>query len=131
MCSTCVFSLCADVTHDSASPSRRTSHQRVPPTSLVRGIRDPPGSGSERAPDRGMHTACECSIVAALAHTRSGRMTMARQTVHHTQGIVTKRDHVRGSAHAPILLVEYGDFECVESGVASRMIQEAQRELGA
>jgi protein-disulfide isomerase len=43
---------------------------------------------------------------------------------------VSKRDHVRGPAHAPITLVEYGDFECRESGAAYRMIHEAQRELG-
>jgi len=57
---------------------------------------------------------------------------MARQTLQQTQGMtVTRRDHVRGSAEAAILLVEYGDFECRESGAAYRMIQNGQGELGA
>src|SRR5262245_14234838 len=43
---------------------------------------------------------------------------------------ISKRDHTRGSANASILLVEYGDYECRESGAAYRMIKEAQRELG-
>jgi len=57
---------------------------------------------------------------------------MARQALHQTQGItIAKRDHVRGSADASILLVEYGDFECPQSGAAYPMLQDAQRELGA
>jgi protein-disulfide isomerase len=54
-------------------------------------------------------------------------MTRQDQTFQMT---VSKRDHVLGPAHAPITLVEYGDFECGESGAAHRLIQEAQRELG-
>src|SRR5262245_38657696 len=57
---------------------------------------------------------------------------MARQTLHQIPGItIAKRDHVRGSADAAILLVEYGDFECPESGAAYAILQDAQRELGA
>ena len=56
---------------------------------------------------------------------------MTGHTDDHVRGIaVSKRDHARGSARAAILLVEYGDYECSESGAAYRTITEAQRELG-
>src|SRR5215510_9652378 len=47
------------------------------------------------------------------------------------QSEVSKRDHARGAAGAAILLIEYGDYECRDSGAAYWMIREAQRELGA
>src|SRR5262245_21721902 len=44
---------------------------------------------------------------------------------------VSKRDHARGAAGAAVLLIEYGDYECRDSGAAYWMIKEAQREHGA
>ncbi len=41
------------------------------------------------------------------------------------------RDHVQGPAHAPIVLVEYGDFECSHCGAAHPIVKEVQRRLGA
>jgi len=43
---------------------------------------------------------------------------------------VGPEDHVQGSEHAPITLVEYGDFECPHCGRAHPVVQELQRELG-
>jgi len=56
---------------------------------------------------------------------------MAGHTDNQTRRVaVSKRDHARGSAHAAILLVKYGDYECSQSGAAYRLVKEAQRELG-
>jgi protein-disulfide isomerase len=63
-------------------------------------------------------------------HPNCGGRHMARHIDAHTIA-VSKRDHSQGSAHAPILLVTYGDYECRDSGAAYRMIRDAQRELGA
>jgi protein-disulfide isomerase len=41
-----------------------------------------------------------------------------------------ERDHFRGSADAPIKLLEYGDYECPFCGDAHAMVQELQRRLG-
>jgi len=43
---------------------------------------------------------------------------------------VSERDHVTGSADAPVTLVEYGDFECPYCGMAYRVVKSAQAELG-
>ncbi len=43
---------------------------------------------------------------------------------------VSARDHVRGSAQAPVTLVEYGDFECPFCGMAYPVVKDLQRRLG-
>jgi protein-disulfide isomerase len=40
------------------------------------------------------------------------------------------RDHIKGSADAPIELVEYGDFECPHCGRAAAVVNELTAELG-
>jgi len=51
-----------------------------------------------------------------------------------SNGILTPpvgpEDHVQGSDHAPVTLVEYGDFECPHCGRAHAVVQQLQRELG-
>src|SRR4051812_6290462 len=41
---------------------------------------------------------------------------------------VSKRDHIRGSATAPVTLVEYGDYECPYCAAAQAVVEDV-REL--
>ncbi|MGD0063914.1 MAG: Na+/H+ antiporter NhaA [Streptosporangiaceae bacterium] len=40
------------------------------------------------------------------------------------------RDHIRGPAHSPVTVVEYGDFECPYCGQAEPGVRELLREFG-
>jgi protein-disulfide isomerase len=42
---------------------------------------------------------------------------------------VSKRDHVRGPANAPITLVEYGDYQCPYCGIDFYIVRRLQNEL--
>ena len=44
---------------------------------------------------------------------------------------VGERDHAEGSAHAAVVLVEYGDYQCPYCGAAYPIVKQIQRELGA
>ncbi len=44
---------------------------------------------------------------------------------------VGERDHTLGPIHAPITLVEYGDYECPYCGRAYPIVKEVRRRLGA
>ena len=44
---------------------------------------------------------------------------------------VGERDHAQGPAHAPVTLVEYGDYECPHCGRAYPIVKEVQRRLGS
>jgi protein-disulfide isomerase len=41
-----------------------------------------------------------------------------------------ERDHIYGSAHGSIKLLEYGDFECPSCAAAQPIVNEIQRQLG-
>lgn len=43
---------------------------------------------------------------------------------------VTQRDHVRGSLEAPVIVVEYGDYECPHCGRAYWVIKDLLGQLG-
>jgi protein-disulfide isomerase len=43
---------------------------------------------------------------------------------------VSKRDHVQGSANAPLTLVEYGDYQCPYCGAAYPVVKQLQEALG-
>lgn len=43
---------------------------------------------------------------------------------------INNKDHVIGLAHAPVTLIEYGDYECPYCKKAYYIVQEVQKELG-
>jgi protein-disulfide isomerase len=43
---------------------------------------------------------------------------------------VTSNDHAQGGAHAPITLVEYGDYECPHCGHAYPIVKRVQKHFG-
>jgi protein-disulfide isomerase len=44
---------------------------------------------------------------------------------------VGERDHIQGPSNAPLLLVEYGDYECPYCGAAYPIVKRVQKQLGA
>jgi len=44
---------------------------------------------------------------------------------------VGERDHAEGAADAPMVLVEYGDYQCPYCGAAYPVVKRVQKELGA
>lgn len=42
---------------------------------------------------------------------------------------INERDHLRGSPDAPVVLVEYGDFECPYCGAAYGVLKKLERDL--
>ncbi len=43
---------------------------------------------------------------------------------------VSSRDHILGAETAAITLVKYGDYQCPQSAVAHRIVQEIQKQMG-
>jgi len=43
---------------------------------------------------------------------------------------VGERDHVEGTSGAPLVLVEYGDYQCPYCGAAYPIVKKVQKELG-
>jgi protein-disulfide isomerase len=43
---------------------------------------------------------------------------------------VTSTDHIAGDEHAPVLLVEYGDYECPHCGHAHPIVKRIQKHFG-
>ncbi|MGZ4962299.1 MAG: DsbA family protein [Limisphaerales bacterium] len=48
----------------------------------------------------------------------------------HLATAVTRRDHIRGPANAPVTLVEYGDFECPYCSQAHTILQAIEEQMG-
>lgn len=43
---------------------------------------------------------------------------------------VSKEDHIQGSFQAPVILLEYGDFQCPHCGAAYPVVKEIQKHFG-
>jgi protein-disulfide isomerase len=43
---------------------------------------------------------------------------------------VTQRDHIKGSANAPVTLLEYGDYECPHCGAAHPIVEAVLAQFG-
>src|SRR5260370_12428668 len=43
---------------------------------------------------------------------------------------VTERDHASGPSNAPVTLLEYGNFECIDCGRAYPVIKQVRKLLG-
>jgi protein-disulfide isomerase len=43
---------------------------------------------------------------------------------------VSSNDHIQGDEHAPVTLLEYGDYECPHCGLAYHIIKSLQRHYG-
>jgi protein-disulfide isomerase len=43
---------------------------------------------------------------------------------------VSKSDHIQGDANAPVVLVEYGDYECPHCGHAYPIVKQVQKHFG-
>ena len=46
------------------------------------------------------------------------------------KNVVTESDHISGAPDAPVTLLEYGNFECIDCGRAYPIIKEVQKVLG-
>ena len=55
---------------------------------------------------------------------------MSSAEIVRLKNSVTERDHASGAATAPVTLLEYGNFECVDCGRAYPIIKEVQKLLG-
>ncbi|HTR89814.1 MAG TPA: Na+/H+ antiporter NhaA, partial [Solirubrobacteraceae bacterium] len=54
----------------------------------------------------------------------------AAQLIDLAQDVDPARDHIRGAPHAPVTLVEYGDFQCPYCGRAEPVIRELLADWG-
>src|ERR1700733_10400214 len=43
---------------------------------------------------------------------------------------VSNQDHVKGDLHAPVVLVEYGDFQCPHCGHAYPIVKQIEQDFG-
>jgi protein-disulfide isomerase len=55
---------------------------------------------------------------------------MSSAEIVRLKNSVTERDHASGAATAPVTLLEYGSFECIDCGRAYPIIKEVQKLLG-
>ena len=57
-------------------------------------------------------------------------MTVTTWEAALTTPVSPARDHIRGPADAPVMLVEYGDYECPYCGAAHVIVNAVQEQMG-
>ena len=55
---------------------------------------------------------------------------MSTAEIVRLKNSVTERDHASGAATAPVTLLEYGNFECIDCGRAFPVIRQVRKVLG-
>jgi len=55
---------------------------------------------------------------------------MSTAEIVRLKNSVTERDHASGAATAPVTLLEYGNFECIDCGRAYPVIRQVRKVLG-
>lgn len=71
-------------------------------------------------------------VIGLLPDRHRARMMLgtAESIVDLAVPVDPARDHVRGPDHAPVTVVEYGDFECPYCGQAEPVVRELLRDFG-
>ena len=57
-------------------------------------------------------------------------MTIKKEPRKLTVPVNIGSDHFRGSIKAPIVVVEYGDYECPYTGMAYPIVQDIMKQFG-
>lgn len=65
----------------------------------------------------------------AVLGSKDGNEGLGTKSNVTTSGIQTD-DHVRGKTSAPVVLIEYGDFQCPACGTAYSIVKQLETELG-
>lgn len=71
-------------------------------------------------------------VIGALPRPSRARALLGRgqAIIDLSDPVDVERDHVRGPLHAPVTLVEYGDFECPYCGLAEPVVRELLADFG-
>jgi Na+/H+ antiporter NhaA len=89
----------------------------------------------------GILSAAICASIITWLLFRATELLPRRARIHALLGtdeplvdlymeVDAERDHIRGPIHAPVTVVEYGDFECPYCGQAEPFVRELLREMG-
>jgi protein-disulfide isomerase len=72
------------------------------------------------------------SVIRRLPETVRARQIAgtAEELLDLSEDVDPERDHVRGSHHAPVTLLEYGDYECPYCGRAEPIVRELLNSFG-
>ena len=82
----------------------------------------------------GVLLACVLSVITGWLAFRLSPLFL-REEVEHLPltldpPVDPRRDHLRGTSNAPLVLVEYGDFECMFSSAAAHVVEELRTRFG-
>jgi protein-disulfide isomerase len=58
-------------------------------------------------------------------------MSLEEEIVKLSLPVNSSRDHIQGAPTAPVILLEYGDYQCPDCGQAYPIIKQVQKHLGS